>query len=256
MIELTKKDLHLLSQLDLPKDNVNIRSYLQGIIDGFAWINEKTNPTTGILVIADFCILIGDIDTNAKSEIIEILSKNCKGKLIVSNNSIWYKFIENNFHGTFKKYKRYSMKREPKVFDKSRLNEYIMAVQHEFLPIRINKEVYYKALEQYWTADFCSNFLSLNHYLKYGVGYVVMEDGEIISGASSYSYCEGAIDITIETKPEYKRKGLALACASKVILECIERGIYPQWDASNLLSVLLAQKLGYNVDKEYWVYFI
>ncbi|GAA0774758.1 hypothetical protein GCM10008908_25150 [Clostridium subterminale] len=83
-----------------------------------------------------------------------------------------------------------------------------------------------------------------------------MKDGEIISGASSYSYCEGAIDITIETKPEYKRKGLALACASKVILECMERGLYPQWDASNLLSVSLAQKLGYNVDKEYWVYFI
>ena len=32
------------------------------------------------------------------------------------------------------------------------------------------------------------------------------KDGEIISGASSYSYCEGHIDITIETKPEYQQK--------------------------------------------------
>lgn len=61
--------------------------------------------------------------------------------------------------------------------------------------------------------------------MKYGVGYVVMKDGEIISGASSYSYCEGDIDITIETKPEYKRQGLALACASKVILECMQEAL-------------------------------
>ncbi len=52
-----------------------------------------------------------------------------------------------------------------------------------------------------------------------------MKDGEIISGASSYSYCEGSIDITIETKPEYKRQGLALACASKVILGCMQKAL-------------------------------
>lgn len=256
MIELLKDDLYLLKQLDLPKRNVDIQGYFQGIISGRAWINKKSNPTTAILIVADFCILVGDIDTNEESWIIEILSTNCKGKLIISENLNWHEFIEKNFKEIFKKYKRYSIKREPDVFDKNKLNEYILSLRPKFTPIRIDEKIYYKALEQYWTADFCSNFSSLDNYLKYGVGYVVMKDGEIISGAASYSYCEGAIDITIETKPEYKRQGLALACASKVILECIEKGLYPQWDASNLPSVALAEKLGYNMDKEYWVYFI
>ncbi|MBK1809116.1 GNAT family N-acetyltransferase [Clostridium sp. YIM B02505] len=53
-----------------------------------------------------------------------------------------------------------------------------------------------------------------------------------------------------------KQGGLALACASKLILDCLERVIYPRWDAANLESVALAEKLGYHFDKEYIVYSI
>lgn len=64
------------------------------------------------------------------------------------------------------------------------------------------------------------------------------------------------IEITIGTKNEYRRKGLALAVASRLILDCAERNIYPRWDASNIESVELAEKLGYHFDKEYEVYSI
>ncbi|OPJ64374.1 GNAT acetyltransferase [Clostridium oryzae] len=105
-------------------------------------------------------------------------------------------------------------------------------------------------------ADCCSNFASLEEFLEHGIGYVIVHNGEIISGASSYSYCEGSIEITIGTKKEFRRKGLALAVASKLIVECMERNIYPAWDAANLESVALAEKLGYHFDKAYEVYSI
>lgn len=164
--------------------------------------------------------------------------------------------MESNFKSALKKFNRYAIKWEPNVFDKKQLSEFALAVQPEFTILRINEPLYHKALEQFWTADFCSNFASLEEFLEHGIGYVIMKDGEIIAGASSYSYCNGAIEITIETKSEYRRKGLALACASKVILECLDRGIYPRWDASNKNSVALAEKLGYHFDKEYLVYSI
>ena len=83
---------------------------------------------------------------------------------------------------------------------------------------------------------------------------VVTENSHIVSGAASYTrYIEG-IEIEIDTKKEYRRQGLATAAGAALILECLDRGLYPSWDAQNLWSVALAEKLGYSFDYEYPVY--
>ena len=38
------------------------------------------------------------------------------------------------------------------------------------------------------------------------------------------------------------------------LLQCLEEDLYPSWDAQNMLSVHLAEKLGYEFDHEYTVY--
>ena len=48
--------------------------------------------------------------------------------------------------------------------------------------------------------------------------------------------------------------GLASVCGAKLILECQERKLYPSWDAQNLWSVALAEKLGYHFSYEYTAY--
>lgn len=57
-------------------------------------------------------------------------------------------------------------------------------------------------------------------------------------------------------KDEYRGKGLGLAVASSLILECLEKNIYPRWGAANLESLALLAKLGYYFDREYKVYSI
>jgi predicted GNAT family acetyltransferase len=64
----------------------------------------------------------------------------------------------------------------------------------------------------------------------------------------------GGIEIEIATDPGYRRQGIALACASRLILTCLERGLYPSWDAANMASVRLAEKLGYHFDYAYPAY--
>jgi hypothetical protein len=39
-----------------------------------------------------------------------------------------------------------------------------------------------------------------------------------------------------------------------MILEALDRGLSPSWDAANLWSVGLAEKLGYHFDHEYTTY--
>ena len=81
-----------------------------------------------------------------------------------------------------------------------------------------------------------------------------MKDGELVSGASSYSRYEGGIEIEIDTNEKYRRKGLAYICGAKLILECLKRNLYPSWDAQNKWSLALAEKLGYHYSHTYNAY--
>ena len=59
------------------------------------------------------------------------------------------------------------------------------------------------------------------------------------------------IEIEIDTREEYRRKGFAYVCGAKLILECLKRNLYPSWDAHNKGSVALAEKLGYHYSHSY-----
>jgi hypothetical protein len=49
--------------------------------------------------------------------------------------------------------------------------------------------------------------------------------------------------------------GLATAYGARLILKCLECGLYPSWHAYDLRSVALAEKFGYHMD-EYTVYIV
>lgn len=55
----------------------------------------------------------------------------------------------------------------------------------------------------------------------------------------------------IDTHEKYRRKGLAYICGAKLILECLNRNLYPSWDAQNKWSLALAEKLGYHYSHTY-----
>lgn len=80
------------------------------------------------------------------------------------------------------------------------------------------------------------------------------KDGELVAGASSYSRYDKGIEIEIDTREDQRRKGLAYVCGAKLILECLDKGLYPSWDAQNTWSVALAEKLGYHFSHEYVAY--
>ena len=87
-----------------------------------------------------------------------------------------------------------------------------------------------------------------------GLGVAVFYQGELVAGASSYSVYDKGIEIEIDTREDHRRKGLAYACGAKLILECLDRDLYPSWDAQNPWSLALAEKLGYHFSHEYVAY--
>lgn len=118
----------------------------------------------------------------------------------------------------------------------------------------IDREIFDYCKKEDWCRDWVSRFSDYASYERLGLGVVIMKDGIPISGASSYSVYLGGIEIEIDTKTEYRRRGLASVCGAKLVLECLDRGLYPSWDAQNLWSAALAKKLGYHLDYEYDAY--
>ena len=110
------------------------------------------------------------------------------------------------------------------------------------------------ALKNPETADFVSLFESKEQYLNIERGMVILKDGKIVSGASSYTRYNEGIEIEVDTLPSERRKHLATIACSALILKCLEESLYPSWDAQNIHSVRLAEKLGYEFDHAYVAY--
>lgn len=102
-----------------------------------------------------------------------------------------------------------------------------------------------------WCQDLVSQFEDYETYKKLGIGIAVLKGESLAAGASSYARYREGIEIEIDTKEEFRRNGLAYACGAKLILECLNKGLYPSWDAQNQASAALAEKLGYHFDHEY-----
>ena len=239
------------------EEEVTLFAAVEGSM-GRVWVNHGEKPGCSLVITGDFCYLLGDYNKKAKVEMIRIISDLCPGKIIHAQEQ-WEPVLsdlEKKFPDSFRSFSRYALEGRMDWFDLTLLRGFVNVTEEEFPIIRMDEEIYCQTSKQAWTQDFCCNYSSAQEFMEHGIGYVIMKEGEIIAGASSYTYCRGKIEINIETKEEFRRMGLAKACASKLILECLDRNIYPRWDAANIASVALAEKLGYRFAREYGVYSI
>ena len=152
---------------------------------------------------------------------------------------------------------RYAIK-SCKNFDRMKLQSFVDALPEGYEIRRIDSEIYDLILSaddddlEYLVGDFETK----EAFLEKGRGFVVLKDGSVVAGASSeYCYRHG-IEVEIDTVRSERRKGLATAVGAKLILSCMDDGLEPVWDAANLISVHLAEKLGYQFDYEYVYYWI
>ena len=227
-------------------DEALIWSCLQGYM-GTMIVNDESNPVTAIIDIGDFCFCAGKPDKN--------LFRFIHGfKLLIPKDESWETLIEDSFGKKAKKLLRYAIKKEPHVFDKIKLNAYINSLDACYELKLFDKEIFQLAQSESWSADLCSQFRNYSDYQKCAVGVAILHHGKLVAGASPYAVYHDGIEIEIDTKPEYRGKGLATVCGAKLILECLSRNLYPSWDAHDLRSVHLAEKLGYHLSHAYVTY--
>ena len=214
---------------------------------GKIFADDPEQPKSAMAVIGDFVFFAGVPNLEL------VCAKPDRWMIAVPQNEAWEELIENNFPA----YKRirYALRKDTK-FDREKLETMVYALPEGYALRKIDGELYDVCMKDEEFKDCVSVFGSKENYLELGRGFAVMKDGKIVSAASSYSRHRKGIDIEIDTRKEERHKGLGTAVAAKLILECLDEGLYPAWDAANRMSVRLAEKLGYEFSREYVCYLL
>ena len=244
------KDTEKVKDLFSGWEETLILSCLQKVM-GKIFVTDLQDPESAMAYTGCFAFFGGVPDKEL------VLAKPPGFVIMVPENEAWADLIEACYPDA-KRVTRYAIRKDTK-FDTARLKAFVEEFRKdprfEGYDLRaIDGELYDLCLPDPVTRDFVSSFETRERFLELGRGMVILKDGRIVSGASSYSRYLKGIEIEVDTVPEERQKGLATVCCAALILRCLEEGLYPSWDAMNLNSVRLSEKLGYEFDHEYIAY--
>ncbi len=225
-----------------------IWSCLQGIM-GKIYADDLNNPTAAMAMIGDFTFFTGKPTIELVSYKPDWCTQNYM--IMIPQNESWKNIIIDFYEKKARVISRYAIKKEPHIFDKKKLEKAVASLPEQYTLSMIDERLYQMCRAEAWSADLVSQFPDYESYHKSGIGAVICKGNTAISGASSYSRYKNGIEIEIDTREEYRRRGLAYVCGAKLILECLKRDLYPSWDAHNKGSVTLAEKLGYHYSHTY-----
>lgn len=222
-----------------------IYSCLQGVM-GKVLVTDPADPRSACAALGCFRFYAGVPEA-------ELLPGVPDGYCImVPQTEKWADLIERCLPSA-KKITRYATRKDTH-FDIPLLKRYAGTLPAGYEMKRIDAVLYEKCLALHMAEDFVSSYGNKERFLELGRGVVILKDGAIVAGASSFSSYSGGIEIEVDTAEPERRKGLAAAACAALILNCLEDGLYPSWDAHNEGSLLLAQKLGYVPDHAYTAY--
>ena len=212
------------------------------------------DESAAVAAAVDFCFYAGE----PNEEILRYWPAECKRELriLVPRDKRWEEAIEQTFGDKAKRVVRYALQKTPEKFDRAHLLSLTEQLPEGYSLRRFDREIYDKILADGWGKTLVASYENYDHFEKMGYGVAVMYGEEMAAGISSYCSFRGGYEAEINTHDAHRRKGLGLACAARFILDCLEQGKYPGWDAANEGSIRMAQKLGYLFDREYVAYIL
>ena len=218
---------------------------------GAVYADREADPAAAAALLGDFCFFSG-----IPSESLIRTALAHRAKILVPRDREWEALLGRVCGPRAVRAERYAIRREPDVFDRERLRRAVLSLPAGYAVLPIGEDLFGRCLSLPWGRDLVSQYRDAADYVRNGLGFAVLYEGQIVAGASSYASWSGGIEIEIDTHADFRRRGLAYACGAALILACLDRGLYPSWDAANLPSVALAEKLGYHRGEPYPVFLL
>ena len=211
---------------------------------GEAWTDNLENPQVAELVYPAFRISFigGDVHTPA----VRAYAAQIKApKFIMPASQDWRGLLEELYPGRVVVNPRFAF--SSASLDPQHLQTLAAPLPDGYQLKKLDLPLAQK-LEQAgydFSPDHMTNFDSVEDFLTRGFGYCVLHQDEIVCVASTFTACKQGIEIQINTNKSHRGKGLATITAAHLILESLEKGLDPGWDAATEKSANLAKKLGY-----------
>lgn len=230
-----------------------IWSALEGCM-GRIWVVSQ-KPRAALCETGDFLFLSGAAQDPESRVLLEAWKRGNTGfKILVPRDQACGALIEELFGRDVVAGTRYAFEKGGEHFDAAKLLRLKAGAPEGVDIVPVDGALYHQAAQNEWSRDFVSQFHNAQDYLRRGIGFAALHEGRLVGGASSYTCYSKGIEIEVQTLDGWRRRGIASACCAALILECLKRGLYPSWDASNPVSVALAQKLGYRLAGPYPVW--
>jgi len=227
--------LTTLSKAKLSPPQQQFSAAFTGGITGCGYVNG----TSAAVVVSDSVELCGDFDADIYAE----LRKSDELHLMAPPPD-WLPAIEKDGAFTVKAYTRTAF--EAISPEKAQKLGETFEPNDQFEIAAIDSELAAQLLSEEWSADLVLNTMTPPNNMLGGFGFVAKIDGTIAGGVGCYTMYPNGIEVEIDTRSGYRRRGIATRLAQRMILECGRRGLECHWDAMNQESAALATKLGFS----------
>ena len=112
---------------------------------------------------------------------------------------------------------------------------------------------------QFWDKEHfidLSDFDSVQDFVERGIGFYLEKSGKVIGAAYSSLVCSQGIEVSIFVLDDYRRQGVATILGSNLLKWCVANKMEGHWDAANMESCKLAEKLGYVSQGRYEAFYL
>jgi GNAT superfamily N-acetyltransferase len=202
---------------------------------GRAFVDDHQQPTAWRVTIGPFWYFAGDAEGPGGRELMGELPPY---NLLMPSPPAWVALAQETFGDKLVRFPRYSFTTEQlsaaylaALLDASPHRDHVRRVDEALLARPDN----YVEIE---------DFDSPADFLARGVGYTMLEGDQLVGAAYSSLVCSRGIEVSLFVAEPFRRRGIATALSAALLLECVQRGRRPNWDAANLESCALAEKLG------------
>lgn len=228
-----------------PRVDCSIDCAVEGQM-GRAFVDDLERPTAWRITVGPFWYFAGDAGgPGGRALMQEFPAYN----LLMPSPPEWVDAARERFGDKLVAFPRYGFSAD--TLSEAHLSAVLDNSPHRDRVLRVDADLLARP-DNYVAFD---DFDSPADFLERGIGYTLMEGDKLTGAAYSSLVCNRGIEVSLFVDEQYRRHGIATAISAALLLECVRRGLRPNWDAANPESCLIAERLGYSFTSSYDSYY-
>lgn len=234
---------------DVPRVDIAIECVLEAQM-GMAYTDDLENPASYMIRTGPFHYFAGDPTCNGGQEMINGFQPF---NLFMSASQGWEDAYKIRYGELFVEIERYKFSSEQlsTVHLQTMCRESIFADEVKRMDAVLLKNINGQI-------DFVdiSDFDSAEDFEIRGIGFCIERNGKVIGAAYSSLVCNEGIEVSLFVEEDHRRQGIATILSASLVLWCLEHQMDAHWDAANLESCVIAEKLGFTPLGKYAAYYL